>query len=213
LSVDQQPSNIFPLLFAGLGEESNVTIFDAGLAVPETVDFFSQYRCQLHFTDLYSEPVVRETQHEALEEELLAEFLALLDFPEGTRFDICLFWDFFNYLRAPALHAFNRALQPFLHPGTLAHCFGVLNRQTQLKNQSYGVGRLDTLVLKPRTEEQLPHFPHPQARLSELLPEFSISRTLLLSGGQLELLLQPHQAKRQRRPESGRSRGPGSLSA
>jgi hypothetical protein len=211
VTSSQQPSNIFPLLFAGLGEDTAVSVFDAGLAVPETVEFFSAYRCRLTFAGLYSETVVTETQHNALEEELLAAFRELLDYPEDTRFDICLLWDFPNYLRAPALHAFNTALQPFLHDGSLVHCFGVLNRQTQLKNQEYGVGRLDSLVLKPRNGEQMPYFPHPQARLGALLPEMSIDRSLLLSGGQLELLMRRRSEEEAR--SIGRSQGPGSLSA
>jgi hypothetical protein len=205
-----QPSSLFPLLFDKLEEDRHVTVFDAGLAVAETVDFFSSYHCSLHFPGLYSDPLVREFQHEALEKELVARFEQVLDFPAGTQFDICLFWDFFNYLCAPALHAFDIVFSRFIHSGTRAHAFGVHNRNAEIKHQHYGIGRQDTLVIKPGSGEQLRCFPHPPTSLGKLCPGWKVGRTTLLAGGQLEMLLQPaaeHGAL------TKASAGPGSLSA
>ena len=43
-----QPSQLLASLFERIGEDQHVTVLDTGPALPETVDFFANYRCTLH---------------------------------------------------------------------------------------------------------------------------------------------------------------------
>ena len=50
-----EQSELLPLLFDGLDSGKGLTVFDVGPAVPETVDFFAQFKCRLFFADLLSD--------------------------------------------------------------------------------------------------------------------------------------------------------------
>ena len=60
------------------------------------------------------------------------EFRNILNFKVGTLIDVCLFWDFLNYLNRPALRAFSAALKPYVHAGTRAHGFSVLSERADV---------------------------------------------------------------------------------
>ena len=184
-------SKSFPLLFEGLDKNRRLTVFDVGPATPETVDFFSQFKCRLYFADLFAEGIVRDRVKNLDEKAMHRRFQELLAYPAHTQFDICLFWDFLNYLDQPALRAFSSALQPYIHKGTRAHGFGVFNATTQLANQQYSVQQNDTLIVTQRQGQPLACHPHPhsQAEIKKLLHCFDISRGTLLPDGRLEILL------------------------
>ena len=182
-------SKAFPKLFERLDSNQYLRVLDVGPAVSETVNFFSQYRCKLHFADLFAENDIISQQKGNSEEFMQQQFSDLFDYPEGTQFDICLFWGFLNYLDTPALRGFDAALRPYLHKDTRAHGFGVLNSRTALKNQQYGVLQADTLVVRERQDAPLTCYPHPQSELLRLLGSFDMSKGLLLSDGKLEMLL------------------------
>ena len=188
-ATSAQPSKLFASVFDGFAPEHRITVLDVGLGLPESLDFFSAYRCRLHFLDLFDEPVVRDPQHEVGDAQLQQRFADLLQFPVGTRIDICLFWDFLNYLDKRALRAFSAALKPWLHAGTRAHGMGVLNDQTALPYREYGILALNQFKIRPRQGVQGACYPHPQAQLLKHLEGFEMHRALLLSDGRLELLL------------------------
>lgn len=183
--------NLLSSLLENIDEDRRLTVFDAGSALPETVDFFSRFKCRLYFADLYSEDLLRQQHEEVFADKLEDQFAALLDFPKSTKFDICLLWDVFNYLDSPALRAFSKALNPFLHSGTGIHGFSTLRASTVLANQQFSIQRQDHLKVRPRTTKQLRYCPHPQAELKKLLYGFDVSKATLLSNGLLEMLLQP----------------------
>lgn len=188
-ATSAQPSKLFASVFEGFDSEHRITVLDVGLGLPESLDFFSAYRCRLHFLDLFDEPVVCDPQHEVGELELQQRFSDLLQFPVGTRIDVCLFWDFLNYLDKHALRAFSAALKPWLHSGTRAHGMGVLNDQAALPNCEYSILAPNQFRIRPRQAVQGTCYPHPQAQLVQYLEGFEVRRALLLSEGRLELLL------------------------
>lgn len=173
-------------MLQSVADGSHVTVLDVGPALPETVAFFSGQRCTLHFVDLFAElPLV------AVEEgpDIRSQLAALLRFPEHTRFDICLFWDLFNYLGSEAITALQSILQPHLHPGTRAYGFGVHNRKAGASQQQYGILAADTLRVRQRSVALPGYAPLPQSQLQGLLSGFSFDRSVLLADSRLELLM------------------------
>jgi len=182
------PSKLFAALIKAADTERRLTVLEIGTALPETVDFFSQFTCRLHFCDLYSEPCVR-AQTGISEDELRHGFEEQFRFPAGTAFDLCLFWDFLSYLDDPALRAFNSALRPWLHKGTQAHGFGVHHLAISLENIQYGVKDQETLTVRRRQTTQMRAHPHSQIEMHDMLDCFKFERGLLMPDGKLEMLL------------------------
>jgi hypothetical protein len=183
------PSNLLPLLFERLPEDRPLEVLDVGSGSGDTLAFFSGLRSRVHFAALYDEAVVRDLQSEATEDVLLEQFRHALSFAKGACFDVCLYWDFLNYLDGPALRAFVEAIRPCVHIGTRSHGFGMLNAKTTLNNNHYGLRRRDLLSYRRRTEQQLPVYPHSQRELNQLLGYFGINKSRLMSDGQLEFIL------------------------
>lgn len=186
--LSRQNSTLFASLFQLLDVNHRLSVFEIGTALPETVDFFAQFKCRLHFVDLFNEPFVRD-QADLSEAELRHGFEENLRFSQGTRFDLCLLWDFLCYLDDPALRAFNSALRPWLHDGTRAHGFGVHHLAVRLDNTRYGVADRDTFCLRKRLGSQMRYHPHSQIEMHEMLNSFAFDRGLLLPDGKLEMLL------------------------
>ncbi|MBT4519455.1 MAG: hypothetical protein HOC23_05570 [Halieaceae bacterium] len=185
-----QPSTLLASLFEHLDEERCLTVLDIGSALPETVDFFSRYRCKLHFVDLFSElPIVAGEIEEEGDSSLQQQFSELLQFPVGTRFDICLFWDLFNFLDSEAISAFVTALRPNLRIGSLAHGFAVHSTKSPQGDHLYGVSGMDELRVRHRAARLPGYTPHTQGQLQNLLNDFSFDRSMLLPDSRLELLL------------------------
>jgi len=185
--TEQQNSQLLPRLFEQITEEQRVTVLHIGPALPETVDFFSNYRCKLFFVDLFAElPLVFDTEDELTVEQRLEE---LLDFPDDCRFDLCLFWDVFNYLDDRAVAAVMDTLRPHLDAHTLAHAFGVHNTRSPQRDQLFAIERPDALRVRSRREVLRGYAPMPQSRLKAVLEGFRLERSVLLADGRLELLL------------------------
>ena len=184
-----QPSKLFSSLFRSLDAGHRLTILNVGVALPETVEFFSRFKCRIHFIDLFSEPVVSELQQVSSAKEIQHQFEKLLKLPDGARLDICLLWDFLCYLDDPALRAFNNALRPYMYHGTRAHGFGVHHLAIRLENKQYGVMEEDALSVRLRQSKQLATHPHSQVEMHEMLSCFDFERGLLLPDGKLEMLL------------------------
>ena len=179
-------------LLADFDEDDKLTIFDVGPALPETVDFFSQFRCRLHFADLYgdifSDDFLEQESAELSEDELRNYFTRQFDFPAETKFDICLFWDVLNYLDDQALLGFSQALSPFLSNNTGIHGFGTLKASTNLPNQQFAIQQPNCLKLRSRAGIQALRYPHPQMELNKYLYGMNVGKATLLSNGLLEML-------------------------
>ena len=189
--ISRQPSKLLPALFKMIDVNHRLTVLEIGPALTETVDFFSQFKCRLHFVDLFHEPFVRGQQTRMSEKELRHAFEEQFRFPADTRIDILLLWDFLCYLEDPGLRAFNSALRPWLHPGTKTHGFGVHHLAIRLENIQYGVINQETLSIRKRQSPQLPYHPHSQIEMHEMMNCFDFERGLLLPEGKLEMLLKP----------------------
>lgn len=174
-------------LFEHIDEERCLTVLDAGPAIQETVDFFSDYRCRLQVLDLFSDLPLAPREED--DPPLVEQMSELLQIPEGMTFDIFLFWDIFNYLDRDQVLAFFTVLRPHLRPGALAHCFGVHKQNMAQVDRIYSVQSPDTLKVRQRPASLPGYAPHSQSKLKNLLFDFHMDRTMLLADGRLELLL------------------------
>jgi hypothetical protein len=187
--VTYQSSRLFPALFKKTDPKKRLSVFEVGPATKETIGFLGQFKSRIHVANLFSEELIRKKQLELTQKEMKREFQNLFNFKVGTLIDICLFWDFLNYLNPTALKAFGSALRPYIHKGTLAHGFTVLNVETPLRNQQYGIRSPDTLCVRPGKRSQLDYFPHSHEELNDSFNCFEIGRGWLLPDGRLEILL------------------------
>lgn len=184
-----QQSLLFPSLVKSLDTDKRLSILEIGPALPETVNFFSQFKCRLHFGGMYSDPILQMQKGDHTEAELTDHIQQSLNFSKDTRFDLCLFWDFLNYLDDKALRAFNTVIAPHIHKATRAHAFTVRTLDTSFSNQQYGIEQAHMFSVRPRTGTQDTRFPHTQAILVNLLSSFDVDQGMLLPDGRLEVLM------------------------
>jgi hypothetical protein len=184
-----QQSLLFPSLVRRLDRDRRLSILEIGPALPETIGFFSDFKCRLHFAAMYNDPILQVQDGDASEADMIKHLQESLGFARGTRIDLCLFWDFLNYLNDKALQAFDKALEPYLYKGTRAHAFTVRTLDTSFANQQYGIREEHLFSIRPRSGTQPKTFPHTQAILVNLLSSFDIDQGMLLPDGRLEVLL------------------------
>lgn len=184
-----QQTLLFPNLTKRINVDRRLSVLEIGPALPETIEFFSQFKCRLHFAAMYTDPVLQMQTGEYTEAELAEHISQSFGFPKNTRFDICLFWDFLNYLDDKALRAFNTALRPYLHKSTRAHAFTLRTLNMSFSNQQYGIEQAHMFSIRPRQGKQARTTPHTQAILVNLLSNFDIDQGMLLPDGRLEVLM------------------------
>ena len=196
-------TNLAPLLFEkaelekGLDKQPNkqLVVLNIGLATAATVELFSRFKCKLIFVDLYSDIESEESlssgtsKNKPTHKQLVEAFTAALKLQPETKIDICLFWDFFNYLDGALLKAFIEALHPHISESSCGYGLGVLNGRRQLPNYDYGIKRVDTLSQCLRDGVQKPVYPHSQRDLNNLLGYFDIDKSRLMPDGRVEYLL------------------------
>jgi hypothetical protein len=167
-------------------------VLDVGSAGASTVNFFgrnfNQRHCYLAFPDLYAEPFISGSQPDMARGEIISLFTAALKLKPDVSLDVCLFWDFFSYLRAPYIAAMLEALRPHLSAATRGYCLGAM-RATPMPHYHYGLAGPDTITQVPRGGAPLRLYTHTQADLAGLLAPFVISKSRLMEEGRLECLL------------------------
>jgi hypothetical protein len=182
-------SNLAAATFDSLQTDKRLVVLDMGMAMAATVDYFSQFKSKLIFVDLYSEAFVAEISEEVSHQHLVDQFRQALAIDDNCIIDICLFWDFFNYLDGTLIKAFIEALQPYLADHSRGFGLGALNSRCQLPNSCYGLMSENTLTQCPRSDEQRPVYPHSQRDLNTFLDYFEINKSRLMSDGRVEYLI------------------------
>ena len=121
--------------------------------------------------------------------QLQAFFAGLLQLPGEHRFDICLFWDLFDYLGDSALPALLTVLRPHLKYATLAHGFTMHSPRSPAQPFLYGIRESGALSVRTRRQTPPGYAPHNQKHLRDLLHCFRLERSVLLPDRRLEMLL------------------------
>ncbi len=185
------PSQLLASLIEQVEQSSPVLILDAGFGVSDTLTFFNEFRCQLFFSAFYELlPLSDDMAADADEEEVWFKFFQQkMNYPVGTRFDLCLFWDLFSYLNDAALRAFNRALAPYIDQRTAGHGFAMLNTAPHMPAREYGVLNRNQLTIRPLNAPRSAPFPRSRSKVGEQLTGFIVGRSVLHQGGLMELTL------------------------
>lgn len=202
--LETLPTRLMPDLLERLQDASPLMVFDPGYAVHETVEYFGNRRCRLHFSGLHEllgdPPAIvsdipfgqladKARQDEELYLAWRARFKPALQFAPGTRFDLCLFWDIFNYLDDMALKAFMDVLAPYVGTGTFAHAYILLKPEPGVLNREYGILEREQICARQAYHGHLPSFPRPQARVTSLLKGLTVNHSVLRRDGLLEVAL------------------------
>lgn len=191
--TETQPSRLLPALFENVDPGSLLTVLNLGPALPESVAFFSDFRCRLHIADLFPELPFStgpddssETEAREILDRRLDQALCL---PPETRFDMIFFWDVLNFMSAEAITVLREKLKPHLHARSRAHCFAVHGSQTPAAMESYGIADHQHLSVRHRGQVPPDYQPHPQGELVSLLRYFAVDSSVLMRDRRIELLL------------------------
>jgi hypothetical protein len=185
--TETQSSRLLPALFEHVDPSWPLTVLILGPALPETVTFFSQYRCKLHFADLSRDLPLRVDPEAG--GSLQQRMELALELPGAALFDVCLFWDVLNYLHRDAIKALMDNLRPHLHPDSLGHCFAPHNSKTPAAESYYGIRDTQSFSVRRRAAPLPDYQPHPQGELMPLMRFFQVDRSVLLPDRRIELLL------------------------
>ena len=77
-----QQTLLFPNLIKQVKEDRRLSVLEIGPALPETIEFFSRFKCRLHFAAMYTDPVLQMQMGEYTEAELADHITQSFDFPK-----------------------------------------------------------------------------------------------------------------------------------
>ncbi|MCP5345908.1 MAG: hypothetical protein R3F41_02130 [Gammaproteobacteria bacterium] len=191
-SFETQPSRLLQSLFENIQAEKPLVVLNIGAALPETINFFANYRCKLFITDLLAEfPLSAYSPRDESESRITLrdEIADILSIPDGVVFDIVFFWDSPNYLGEDNISALMQVLKPHLHGKSKAHCFVARSPETPEGQIIHGIQDAGHLTVRRRSRFPPNYQPLPQSRLLSLLKSFTLDRSVLMRDQRLELLL------------------------
>ena len=183
------PSCLLPDLFKRLDANNRLVVLDMGQAISSTVRYFSQYRCQLNFIDLYSEDCIALPNPDLNHQQKVDSLRYLLNLGPSTKIDICLFWDVFSYLDDSFVRALIEALEPNISETTGALIINPRDSRRHLPFYRYGISDESHFTQTENSGIQPPIFPRSQRELNNLIDYFAIDRGRLMSQSRAEYLL------------------------
>ncbi len=164
-----------------------MTVLDVGAGTPESVRFFGRFQCSIYFADLYGETGgAAEPRQSCGPQETM--FGRILDLPSDVNFDICLFWDFLNYLNVPLLRDLGMTLRRHVDAETRAHAFVAFSKALPFSGQHFGLEDSRRLIVRANSEP-LPSQPHTHTAIARMFWPFQVNRAVLLGENRQELLL------------------------
>ena len=157
------------------------TILDLGPVLSANVEFWSRIPCRLHVEDFYSR--YRERSSGSSEDAAESTFQDILCFGDGTRFDMVLAWDLFNYLDLNEIGSLIRRLALWCERGALL--FALVSSQVTIPAEPRRFRILDTerLLVETGTMETRQNPRHQPRDLAKILSGFRVSSSFLLRNG------------------------------
>ena len=183
------PSCLLPDLFKRLDGNNRLVVLDMGYAISSTVRYFSQYRCQLNFIDLYSEDCIALPSPDLNHQQKVDSLRYLLNLGPSTKIDLCLFWDVFSYLDDSFVRALIEALEPNISETSGALIINPRDSRRHLPFYRYGISDESHFTQTENSGIQPAIFPRSQRDLNNLIDYFAIDRGRLMSESRAEYLL------------------------
>lgn len=154
-------------------------VLDVGSGSAGSVRFLGGFRCRVVFADLFDDlgggkPDVAVT----------SRFFETIG---DGRYDICLFWDFLNYLSVADLREFGRRLRQHLHPHSRGHAFAAFTTIANLNGMTFDL--IDAGRLRVVAERGPTPYRHTNKSIGRVLWPLSVTRAVLLEHNRQELLL------------------------
>ena len=175
-----------------LEEGPVIRVLDLGPAKGETIEFLSQFNTRLQVVDIVGElkrlNVRLQEEEEISDEEIVDHLARALNLDAEDCFDVCMFWDILNYLDLRVLPLFSGVLLPHLSEDARGHGFAVLNKNSPLTEQSYGVVNNELLSVSDQSSVELP-FRHSQSTIKDVMKGITIKQSILRADGRLEMIL------------------------
>ncbi|MDH5692370.1 MAG: methyltransferase domain-containing protein [Gammaproteobacteria bacterium] len=171
------------VLFSQLNTDRKYTILDMGPASGANINFFSHYHCKIFIEDFYRVRVENTSKKDNPSSASL-----LQDYGDGTKFDIILFWDLFDYVEPDDLKDLIRHLSKYCTKGSML--FFVTSGMEFIPNQpaSFKIIDKNNLVYENHAPTTRKSHGYRQSVYRQLLPGFSLYRGFRMSSGMEENL-------------------------
>ena len=182
------PTKSLEWLFEPFIAGKKAHVLHLGHPLPNTVKTFTNYRCNIHVADVFpklSLPIFDEEKSG----DYFQFFYDTLDVNKTSSFNLCLFWDFFNFLDDTSLAAFADFLSPFLQEDCRAHAFAVHNTKSIPSQYVYGINDLQSISFRSREEPIRSQTPPTLRMLEEQLSCFSFEKKIILPDNRIELAM------------------------
>lgn len=180
---------IFKFLNEGIQEETKYRILDIGPPNGANVHFFSRYYCRLTIESGQEKLAAMRNEAELEKEEIQLRIKKLFPLSKKNHghFDLILCWEALNYLKPAVFSSFMQHISQYARNGTYLHAF-ISPKQTMSDTpptyQILDEGRMRYLASPESTASPSYHQPD----LRELMPQFTIQRSVLLKNGMQEYL-------------------------
>ncbi len=175
-------------LLQRLRSDRRYHLLDLGMASGVNVEFYSRFAAKIYIEDLYR--TLSSFDYLSPDDGASYDtvFRYLLPYQRGTRFDIILGWDLFNYLQPREFLFLSRHLARFCAPGALM--FALVSTRDSIPEQPGRYTIVDDQTLSYRTSSAVMRASpkYQETQLAQLMPNFRVANSFLLRNGFKEYL-------------------------
>ena len=166
-----------------LQDNRTYSILDLGPALENNVRFWSQFSCRLHIQDFYRSYQEWKAALKPEEECKETAFSELLQFSDGTVFDVILVWDLFNYFDLRQLAELVKRLNRWCRPGTRVFVMISILPTISVSPAMFRILNREQMIHEIPTQETRPSLRHQPRDIVKLMEQFTVSCSFLLRHG------------------------------
>ncbi|MCK4950407.1 MAG: hypothetical protein KAS48_01210 [Gammaproteobacteria bacterium] len=180
---------IFKLLNSEILEETKYHILDIGIPNGANIQFFSRYYCRLTIEGGQEKLAAMRKEPDLEKDEIHQRIVTLFPYSKESHghFDLILCWDVLNYLKPAVFNAFMQHISQFARCGTYLHAFISPKQTMSATPRDYQILDDGRMRYTP-SGQTIPSPSYHQTDLRELMPQFTIKRSVLLKNGMQEYL-------------------------
>lgn len=191
--VDQSRSEAnflaLDVLFSQLSQpDRKYAILDMGAANHAKIEFFSTLRCRLFVEDFFRFYREHLAQIKRKKEDVdVQQVLSCLQaYPEGTQFDLILFWDLFDYIEPKDIEILMKHLSAYCRRGTVLFLMTSALDNIPIEPAAFRIIDKQHLSYENHSPTTRRSRGYTQTSLRKALPGFKLYRGFRMSSGQEE---------------------------